>query len=164
MIRNFRNLHLVAITFTSLALFLSSCKEEEEPEVESPLVCSLHSGTLRWTVDGAERCANASLFGDYGTFLTVNGIAIEGQTLTLELDSLSVGTHELSYDSNFMLYTDGLAVAWEATNEQPGSITITSHNETTNRLEATFQINLVNPMNSAVKAITNGQLIINYTE
>jgi len=57
-----------------------------------------------------------------------------------------------------------LAVSWEATNEQPGSITITSHNETTNRLEATFQINLVNPMNSAVKAITNGQLIINYTE
>ncbi|MFM7234837.1 MAG: DUF6252 family protein [Flavobacteriales bacterium] len=154
----------MSIAFVGTSVLLGSCKDEEEPEVESPIVCSLPNGTLRWTIDGVERCANASLFGDYGMFLTVNGIAIEGQTLTLELDSLSVGTHELSYDSNFMLYTDGLAVAWEATNEQPGTINITSHNEATNRLEATFQINLVNPINSAVKTITNGQLIINYTE
>ncbi len=48
--------------------------------------------------------------------------------------------------------------AWEATNEQPGSITITSHNETTNRLEATFQINLVNPVAAIQRAIRNAKL------
>lgn len=155
---------LAALSIASCTLLLGACKDEEEPEVESPIICSLPNGTLRWTIDGVERCANASLFGDFGTFLTVNGISIEGQTLTLELDSLSVGSHELSADSNFMLYTDGLAVAWEATNEQPGTINITSHNESTNRLEATFQINLVNPLNNATKSITNGQLAITYTE
>jgi len=63
-----------------------------------------------------------------------------------------------------MLYTDNLAVVWEATNEQPGTITITSHNEQTNRLEGTFNVNLVNPINGVTKSLTNGQLKITYTE
>jgi hypothetical protein len=156
-------LPLLAFLFTTSVLF-TSCKDEEEEVIETPLVCSLPNGTLTWTTDGAERCANTTLFGDYGIFLTVNGISSQGQTLTLELDSLSVGTHELSADANFMLYTDGLAVAWEVTNEQPGTITITSHNETTNRLEATFQATLVNPLSGATKTLSNGQLKITYTE
>jgi hypothetical protein len=155
----------VIISLFALPLCFASCKEEEDPiEVESPLVCGLPNGTLRWTSDGAERCANTTLFGDYGIFLTVNGISSEGQTLTLELDSLSVGTHELSADVNYLLYTDNLAVAWEITNEQPGSITIISHNETTNRLEATFQATVVNPLSGVSKTLSNGQLSITYTE
>ena len=148
----------------TLSLSMISCKDDEEEQVDSPIICGLPNGTLRWTADGAEICANASLFGDLGMFMTVNGISIEGQTITLELDSLTVGTHELSADVNYLLYTDGLAVVWEATNAQPGTITITSHNETTNRLEATFQINVVNPMSGASKSITNGQLSLTYTE
>lgn len=146
------------------AVCFTACKDEEEVEVETPLVCGLPNGTLRWTSDGTESCANATLFGDYGIFLTVNGISSQGQTLTFELDSLSVGTHELSPDANFMLYTDNLAVAWEVTNEQPGTITITSHNESTNRLEATFQATVVNPVSGASKTLSNGQLSITYTE
>jgi len=149
--------------FIGSTLLFASCKDEEEV-VETPIVCGLPNGTLKWTSDGAERCANATLFGDYGIFLTVNGITTQGQTLTLELDSLSVGTHEISADANYMLYTDNLAVLWEATNEQPGTITITSHNEETNRLEATFNVNLVNPINGVTKSLTNGQLKITYTE
>ena len=149
--------------FIGSTLLIASCKDEEEV-VETPIVCGLPNGTLKWTSDGAERCANATLFGDYGIFLTVNGITTQGQTLTLELDSLSVGTHEISADANYMLYTDNLAVLWEATNEQPGTITITSHNEETNRLEATFNVNLVNPINGVTKSLTNGQLKITYTE
>lgn len=152
------------IALIGSALFMASCKDEEDVDVESPLVCGLPNGTLKWTVDGAERCANTTLFGDYGIFLTVNGISSEGQTLTFELDSLSVGTHELSPDVNFMLYTDNLAVAWEVTNEQPSTITITSHNEATNRLEATFQATVVNPLTGASKTLSNGQLSITYTE
>jgi hypothetical protein len=148
----------------TIAMLVTSCKDEEAEEIETPLICSMPNGTLRWTTDGAERCANATLFGDYGIFLTVNGISSQGQTLTLELDSLSVGTHEISADANFMLYTDGLAVAWEATNEQPGTITITSHNEATNRLEATFEAKLVNPISGTTKTLSSGQLVITYTE
>ena len=153
----------MAILFAATLVF-TACKDKEEEEIETPIVCGLPNGTLKWTTDGTERCANASLFGDYGIFLTVNGISLQGQTLTLELDSLSVGTHELSADANFMLYTDGLAVVWEVTNEQPGTITITSHNESTNRLEATFQATLVNPVSGATKTLSNGQLSLSYTE
>ena len=155
---------LSMLTFIFSSFLLVSCADEEEEVIETPIVCSLPNGMLKWTVDGSERCANASLFGDYGIFLTVNGVSAQGQTLTLELDSLSVGTYELSADENYMLYTDNVAMVWEATNEQPGTITITGHNETTNQLNATFQINLVNPLNGQIKAITNGQLNIKYTE
>jgi hypothetical protein len=155
---------LSILTFIFSSFLLVSCADEEEEVIETPLVCSLPNGMLKWTADGTERCANASLFGDYGIFLTVNGVSTQGQTLTLELDSLSVGTYELSADENYMLYTDNFAMVWEATNEQPGTITITGHNETTNQLNATFQINLVNPLNGQIKAITNGQLNIKYTE
>ena len=115
-----------------------SCKDDEEEQVDSPIICGLPNGTLRWTANGAERCANASLFGDLGMFMTVNGISMEGQTITLELDSLDVETHELLADVNYLLYTDGL--------------------------EVTFQINAVNPMSGASKSITNGQLSLTYTE
>ena len=155
---------LTMLTLIFSSSLLVSCADEEEEVIEPPLVCSLTNGMLKWTADGTERCANASLFGDYGIFLTVNGISTQGQTLTLELDSLSVGTYELSADENYLLYTDNFAMVWEATNEQPGTITINGHNETTNQLNATFQINLVNPLNGQIKAITNGQLNIKYTE
>ncbi|MFN5294963.1 MAG: DUF6252 family protein [Flavobacteriales bacterium] len=151
-------------TLVLTSLLFVACNDEEEDDIETPIVCGLPNGSLKWTIDGTERCANASLFGDYGMFLTVNGITTQGQTLTMELDSLSVGTHELSADENYMLYTDNFAVVWEATNEQPGTITITGHNETTNQLNATFQINLVNPLNGQIKSISNGQLNIKYTE
>jgi hypothetical protein len=84
--------------------------------------------------------------------------------MTLEMDSVSVGTHELTADYNYLLYTDGLAIAYEATNEQPGTMTITGHNETTNRIEGTFQINAVNPLNGVSKQITDGQFSVTYTE
>ena len=153
---------LAACTIGAIAL-LSSCKKDEE-ETETPIICGLPNGTLKWKENGVEKCANASLFADYTIDMTVNGISVQGPSMTLEMDSLSVGTYPLTADYNYMLYTDGLALAWEATNEQPGSITITSHNESTNRIEANFHINLVSPISGATKQITDGQLSIIYTE
>lgn len=162
---NHRSLYLSALaacTFGAV-VFLSSCKKDEE-ETETPIICGLPNGTLKWKENGVEKCANASLFADYTIDMTVNGISAQGPSMTLELDSLNIGTYALTADYNYMLYTDGLALAWEATNEQPGSITITSHNENTNRIEATFHINLVSPISGATKQITDGTLSITYTE
>jgi hypothetical protein len=140
-----------------------SCKDEEEV-VDPPLVCGLPNGTIRWKENGVEKCANASIIADNAIILTISGLSAQGPTITFELDSVSVGTHELTADYNYVLYTDGLALGWEATNEQPGSITINSHNESTNRIEGTFQINVVNPINGVSKQITDGQLSVTYTE
>jgi hypothetical protein len=161
---HYRSIYLAALATCTLSaiVLLSSCKKDEEEE--TPIICGLPNGTLKWKENGVEKCANVSLFADYTIDMTVSGISAQGPTFTLELDSLNVGTYALTADYNYMLYTDGLALAWEATNEQPGSITITSHNESTNRLEATFQINLVSPISGATKQITDGQLSITYTE
>ena len=153
---------LALCTLGAIAL-LTSCKKDEE-ETETPIICGLPNGTLKWKENGVEKCANATLFADYTIDMTVNGLSAQGPTMTLELDSLNVGTYPLTADYNYMLYTDALALGWESTNEQPGSITITSHNENTNRLEATFHITLVSALNGATKQITDGQLSITYTE
>jgi hypothetical protein len=143
---------------------LPACKDEEEEVPDTPLICGLPNGTIKWKENGVEKCANANIVADNAIILTIYGLSAQGPSITFELDSVSVGTHELTADYNYMLYTDGLALAWEATNEQPGSITITSHNESTNRIEGTFQINVVNPLNGVTKQITDGQLSVTYTE
>jgi hypothetical protein len=140
-----------------------SCKDEPE-DIDPPLICGLPNGTIRWKENGVEKCANATIIADNAIILTISGLSAQGPTITFELDSVSVGTHALTADYNYMLYTDGLALGWEATNEHPGSITITSHNESTNRIEGTFQINAVNPLNGVTKQITDGQLSVTYTE
>lgn len=156
---------MIALLLTSSMISFMSCKDEDDDlTVDPPLVCSLPNGTLKWKENGVEKCANATILADQGIILTVYGLSAQGPSLTLELDSTSVGTHELTADYNYVLYTDGLALAWEATNEQPGTITISSHNESTNRIEGTFQINLVNPLNGATKQITDGQISVTYTE
>jgi hypothetical protein len=49
-------------------------------------------------------CANASLFAsEAGGLMTINGITQQGATLTLELDSLSVGTHAMTETNNTIL-------------------------------------------------------------
>ena len=157
------------ITLLSLALgvfVFVSCKDrkEEDVVVDPPVVCSLPNGTIKWKDNGVEYCANGVILADQGIILTVYGLSGLGQSMTLEMDSVSVGTHALTADYNYLLYTDALAIAYEATNEQPGTMTITGHNETTNRIEGTFQINAVNPLNGVSKQITDGQFSVTYTE
>ncbi len=153
------------IGFLLSLLFLSSCGEDSP---ENPLNnisdnCSLPNGHLKWTVEGNDYCANASLFADHALVMTMNGITLTGITITLELDSILPGTYPMKADINSILFTDQLGMAWQTTDDNPGTLQITSNNTSTNLLQASFSATLRNPLGLS-KSLSQGTIKIHYTE
>lgn len=146
-------------------LFFISCKDDKESIIPAILTdnCELPNGHLRWTSGGKESCANASLFGDLAVVMTINGISFTGESFTMELDNVAPGTYIMTADTNHVLHTDQLGMAWESTNGNPGTLTILSNNTSTNQLEANFNVTLKNIL-GLNKTINSGNLKILYTE
>jgi hypothetical protein len=145
-------------------LALVSC--EEDKEVLPGIItdnCILPNGHLKWTSGGNQTCANASLFGDQGLVMTINGISLTGETFTMELDNVTPGTYSMTTDSNHILHTDQLGMAWESTNGNPATLVVLSNNTSTNVLEANFSGTLKNPL-GLNKTITSGTVKVTYTE
>lgn len=153
---------IIFVTFISL--MFAGCEEDKEilPGIITDN-CILPNGHLKWTSGGIQKCANASLFGDQGLVMTVNGISLTGESFTLELDNVAPGTYAMTTDSNHILHTDQLGMAWESTNGNPATLVILSNNTSTNVLEANFSGTLKNPL-GLNKTISNGSLKITYTE
>ncbi|MBK9637368.1 MAG: hypothetical protein IPO63_05985 [Bacteroidetes bacterium] len=104
-----------------------------------------------------------SLFGDLGIIMTINGISLNGETFTMELEDVSPGTYTMSSDTNHILHTDQLGMAWESTNANPATLVILSNNTSNNVLEANFSGTLKSPL-GLIKTISSGSLKVNYTE
>lgn len=147
--------------FASLALaciLFASCGKDKD-DIPTPLgggstECGTSGARLQATFDGASWCANASLFAALADILTVNGITSMGSTLTMELDSLGVGTYAMSAESNRLLFTTNLGLAYNTTDEQPATLNITSHNVATRRVQGNFSGNLSAVLGGADKAIS----------
>lgn len=150
----------LALSFTGIVACNDDKDENDNP---APDACTLPTGSLRWTIGGTQRCADQTLFGDYGIVMTINGIAGNGETMTIELDSVTPGTYEMKADVNSVLYTDNLAMAYQTTDDNPGTLIITKNDTSNNRLEATFTGSLRNPLGVS-KTITSGNLKVNYTQ
>ena len=153
----------ICITSLFFSIF-ASCEKQKEvlPSVLTDN-CELPNGHLKWTSGGTQTCANASLFGDQGSAMTINGIALTGETFTMELDNVMPGTYAMTTDSNHILHTDQLGMAWESTNGNPATLVILSNNTSTNVLEANFSGTLKNPL-GLNKTINSGTVKITYTE
>lgn len=95
--------------------------------------------------------------------LTVNGIAQSGMTLTLELDSLDVGSYEMGTDANHVLYTSGLGMAYESTDATPATLVIESHDTGSNRIKGSINGPLTEPLGSTSQHIS-GSFDITYLE
>ena len=149
----------------SFTLLFTACGDDDDDNNTNPVTdgCTLPTGYLKWTVDGGQLCSNASLFGDYAIVMTINGISQSGVTMTMELDSVSPGTYQMTENINHLLFTDQLGMAWESTNDNPGTLVITSNNTSTNLIQGTFNITVRNPLGVS-KNITNGNFKISYTE
>ncbi|MBK7966416.1 MAG: hypothetical protein IPK10_14805 [Bacteroidetes bacterium] len=143
---------------------MTACEKQKEllPAVLTDN-CELPNGHLKWTSGGTQTCANASLFGDQSSVMTVNGIALTGETFTMELDNVMPGTYSMTSDSNHILHTDQLGMAWESTNGNPATLVILSNNTSTNVLEANFSGTLKSPL-GLNKTISSGSLKVTYTE
>lgn len=156
------------LNFLLLFLFiftLSSCGDDDTDVPGIPLGnnCTLPTGYLKWNFDGSSYCANTSLFADHAIIMTINGITQTGVTMTLELDDITPGTYTMNEDTNSILFTDQLAMAWQSTNSNPGTLIITSNDTANNILQATFDVTVRNPL-SQTKSISQGQIKVFYTE
>jgi hypothetical protein len=147
-------------------VLMSSCKKEDDPAPTPPpaVVCGMDGARLQATFDGASWCANLTLFADGvpGT-ITISGMTQMGSTLTLELEDTDVGTHPVSEDSNTILFTTSMAAGYLSSNNDPGTVTITSHNTATRRIQGSFSANLYEELGGTSKPIT-GQFDVQYVE
>lgn len=149
-----------------LALLTACDKEKDDPATPAPATpttCGVAGARLQASFQSNAFCANASLFGDLGTHLTVNGIASNGATLTLELDSLEVGSYEMDGSTNYMIHTSALAMAYETVNATPATLSITSHDTGANRIQGSFSGPLVEPI-GGTSAQISGTFDITYAE
>lgn len=148
-------------------LFATACqKDKDDPlaPAPTPAVCGVDGFRLQATFDGSGFCPNASLFASEGAgVLTISGLDQQGKSLTLELDSLSVGTHAMSGTTNALLYTTQLAEAYRSTDSTPGTLVITSHDVATRRIRGTFSASLRSELSSTAKSI-NGNFDVAYVE
>ena len=126
---------LLLLLLLGMAVLHTSCgDDDDDPNTNSVTDgCSMPNGHLKWTSQGTQYCANATLFGDQSIDMTINGITQSGVTMTLELDSVMPGTYQMTSDVNHLLFTDQLAFDWQSTNSQPGTLIITK-NDTANKL------------------------------
>lgn len=150
----------------SSALFVSCSKEKDDPATpapSTPAACGISGARLQASFQGATFCANTFLFGDLGTHLTVNGIASNGATLTLELDSLEVGSYEMDGSTNYMIHTSAMAMGYETVNTTPATLNITTHDTASNRIQGSFNGPVVEPVGGASAQIS-GTFDITYTE
>lgn len=93
--------------------------------------------------------------------MTINGLNGNGSSLTLELDSVMPGTYQITEDVNHMIYLNG--DGWESTNDNPGTLVITSNNTSTNQIKGTFTVTLRSPLSGNL-SVTEGKFDLFYTE
>lgn len=150
------------IWFLFLFTALSCKKKQDEPVYGDNMGCrSILPSKISFTLNNSTWCADASCFADLAIGLTANGINSNASSITLELDSLRPGTYVINNETNHILYTNGNA--YESTNAQPGTLVITSNDETHNVLKGTFSVTLVSPILGSI-SINNGTFDLLYTE
>ncbi len=148
-------------------LLITACeKDKDDPlaPVPTPAVCGVDGFRLQATFDGSGFCPNASLFASEGAgAITISGLDQQGRSLTLELDSLTVGTHAMNEGTNTLLYTTQLALAYLTNNTTPGTLVITSHDVSARRLKGSFTASLTNELSPTTKSIS-GDFDVVYVE
>ncbi|CAN5458265.1 hypothetical protein BH11BAC2_BH11BAC2_25680 [soil metagenome] len=140
---------------------INSCKKDSDSASSNN--CSLPNGFLRCTAGSADFCADQTLFADYAIVMTINGIAGNGSTLTLELDDVTTGTYQMKELTNHLLYTSPLGDSFETTDDNPGTLVITSNNTATNTIEGTYTSTVRSPLSGNLN-LTKGMFKVFYTE
>lgn len=154
-----------AIAAITLALIAPSCKKEKDdaPSPTPAPACGISGMRLQGTIGSDAFCANTTLFADLAIVLTANGIMDNGSTLTLELDSVGVGSHAMRADVNSILYTDPLGLAWKSIDGGSTTLTISSHDTGGNRIQGSISGSLYAPIGGAARAIS-ASFDLTYTE
>ncbi len=150
---------LVALVTTS-----SCVKDDDKVTPDLPIdICGIDGMRLQADVDGAETCFSTSLIGNLADGqLMFGGMNVTTGSLAIQLDELTVGTHASTQDTNHLLLIVG-GVAYESTNDAPGSITVSSHNEGGNHIKGSITAQLASADGSPAKSVS-GTFDVTYLE
>jgi hypothetical protein len=153
----------------TLLLLVTACTKEDDP----PLVpgtggatadCGTPGSRLQATIDGSAYCPDVNLFAALGAgAITMSGLSSMGSTLTLEIDSLGVGSYSMSETANTLLHTTTLGLGYMSSDSDPATLTITEHDTTLRRIKGSFAGTLYSAIGAAPKNIT-GSFDMLYTE
>ncbi|MBK7554739.1 MAG: hypothetical protein IPO17_00505 [Flavobacteriales bacterium] len=152
----------IAASLVLVSLF-AACAIEENPIVQTITPgCGTDGNRFQADLGGADFCAEGSLVAVAGEgALTINGLALNGVSLTLQIDSLQVGLHESNEaNNNILLMEQGQNYTVGPGGE--GTITITSHDEISNSVTGSFEAGLLN-VQSGVQRSVSGSFEVIYT-
>jgi hypothetical protein len=145
--------YTVSLLF-ALLVFATGCKDKEDVPVPYVDPCQLINGNLQWSFDNVSYCADANIIADLAIVLTVNGLNMNGPSLTFELESVQPGTYGVDDNNNSFTYTDALGLAWITPVQNAGNIVVTSHDATQNLVKGTFNVALENPLSGTIKSMS----------
>mgnify|MGYP007127719266 CR=1 FL=1 len=156
------NLLLLFISILTLSACVKAGKEVAEELGIVPSSCGTDGARLEASVNGNAFCAdgNLSAISD-GTSATVIGLGLLGSAVTLQVDTLAAGTYVMNEAENSLLYME-LGTPYVSIAEQPGTLTISSHDPASHRLKASFDAHVRNEMSGTVKPIS-GTVDVTYT-
>jgi hypothetical protein len=137
------------LPFLVLIGFLVACdKKDDDSSTTNPPAAtgctSLLPNKLSAKIANQEWCSDQSCFGDLAVVMTI-----------------MPGTYQITEDVNHMIYLNG--DGWESTNDNPGTLVITSNNTSTNQIKGTFTVTLRSPLSGNL-SVTEGKFDLFYTE
>lgn len=140
------------------SLALTSCikagKEVAEEIGIVPETCGTDGARVRLDLDGASFCADANItaFTD-GTSASVTGVSMLGNTFSIQVDSIAVGTHTISEAANSTLFLS-TGTAYVSVGDSAGWLTIDGYDAATRRLRAHFQARVQNEANGQSRTLS----------
>jgi len=156
------NLILLIATIATLSACAKAGKEVAEELGIVPSSCGSDGARMQATVDGATFCADGHIMAvsDH-TSANISGIGLLGNTITLQVDTLAEGTYVIDEAENAVLFM-ALGTPYVSMADQPGTLSISSHNATDRRLKASFEATVRNEMNGTTKPIS-GTVDVTYS-
>jgi hypothetical protein len=153
------------LSFTAITgtLLLSGCKPEDVIAPILPVdICALPNGYLKWSDAGTSYCGT-TLFADEAIEMTINAVSLNGPTLTMQLDHYSLGTHILADSVNTVLYTSQLGLAYQSTDANPGTLTISSFDNANKQIKGNFDVTLKDPTGVTGNKHVTGSFSVYFT-
>ena len=146
-----------AFLFPALALLAgaSSCqKDNDDLTPDNPvLICGIYGMRCEADLDGSQTCFSSSLIANLADGqISIGGVHPTSGTVALLLDDMTLGTHAATDSVNHILLIVG-GVAYQTRDDQPGQITISSHDQGGNHIKGSFSAQLTSADGSPAKSL-----------
>ncbi|MBX2972505.1 MAG: hypothetical protein KF797_05340 [Flavobacteriales bacterium] len=156
------NLILLCTSLVTLAACAKAGKKVAEELGLVPSTCGTDGARVQAEVDGASFCADASITAmSDGTSASITGIGLLGNTFSVQIDQLAVGTRTVSEATNAILFMSA-GTPYVVVGDSAGWIAIDHHDATARRLKARFQATVHNEASGRTKPVS-GSVDVTYT-